>query len=406
MRIFYVTSEYIDEKNAQPFDGGLASYLLKITTSLAERGHDVTVLIPNANSTKELSYKGVRVIFAQPKYKKTILEKIIWPFKNKKIRKKLKMEAVYQTIHRIIQEEHKKHPIDIIQYASYHSMGKYPEKDIPSCVRISSYAKLWQKYYQYDNATEIENEITQFQNARFMYGPSQYIANYIKQDLNLKQDIPVIETPFVPYQGEENLALYNELKQITKEHPYLLFFGSLGLLKGALEIANSIGPILEKYPDLYLVLVGKEMLIDGRSPVQIIKEKAGQNASRVIFFERQPHATLFPLIRHAKAVLLPSRIDNLPNACIESLGLKKIVIGARGASLEQLIEDGKSGLLCQAGDANSIEAAVNCLMALSVDEIKNMEQAAYERSLTLSLDNIVPQVLDYYRFVINNWRKS
>lgn len=405
MRIFYVTSEYIDEKNAQPFDGGLASYLLKITISLVERGHDVTVLIPNANSTKELSYEGVRVIFAQPKYKKTILEKIIWPFKNRKIRKKIKTEAVYQTIHQVIQEEHQKQPIDIIQYASYLSMGKYPEKDIPSCVRISSYAKLWQKYYQYDNAMEIENEITQFQNARFMYGPSQYIADYIKQDLNLKQDIPVIETPFVPYQGEENPSLYNELNQITKERPYLLFFGCLGLLKGALEIANSIGSILEKYPDLYLVLVGKTKLIDGRSPVQIIKEKAGQNASRVIFFERQPHATLFPLIRHAKAVLLPSRIDNLPNACIEAMGLKKIVIGARGASFEQLIEDGKSGLLCQAGDANSIETAVARLMSLSADEIQNMEKAAYERSLTLSLDNIVPQVWDYYSSVIKKWRK-
>jgi len=406
MRIFYVSSEYIDEKSGQPFDGGLASYLLKITCSLVEREHDVTVLIPNANSTKEIYYKGVRVIFAQPKYKKTILEKIIWPFKNRKIRKKIKKEAVYQIIHRIIQEEHQRQPIDIIQYASYLGMGKYPEKDIPSCVRISSYAKLWQKYYQYDDATEIENEITQFQNARFMYGPSKYIANYIKQDLNLKQDIPVIETPFVPYQDEENSELYNELTQITKNQPYLLFFGSLGLLKGAMEIANSIGPILKKYPDLYLVLVGKTMLIDGRSPVEIIKEKAGQNAFRVIFFERQPHATLFPLIRHAKAVLLPSRVDNLPNACIEAMGLKKIVIGSRGASFEQLIEDGKSGLLCQAGDANSIETAVNRLMSLSIDEIQNMEKAAYERSLTLYLDNIVPQVLDYYRFVINNWQKS
>jgi hypothetical protein len=45
-------------------------------------------------------------------------------------------------------------------------------------------------------------------------------------------------------------------------------------------------------------------------------------------------------------------------------------------------------------------------MALSDEEIKEIEAKAYERSQTLSLDNIVPQVLNYYQYVIKNWRKE
>lgn len=406
MRIVYITSEYIDEKTLQPFDGGLASYLNKITTFLAQLGHDVLVIQVNSPETKQIEYKGLHVIFINSKFKKTFFEKLIWPFLSKTKRRKIKVENVYKKIHYIIQKENKKKAIDIIQYASYLAMGKYPEKDIPSCVRISSYAKLWQKYYNYENLQEIEDEVIQFKNARFMYGPSIYIADYIKQDLKLEKDIQIIETPFVPYDGQEDLSLYNALESKIANKPYLLFFGSLGLLKGAQEIADSINHILSKYPDLYLVLVGKEMLIEGKSPVQIIQEKSGKNSNRVIWYDCQPHATLFPLIRHAKAILLPSRVDNLPNTCIEAMGLRKIVIGSHGASFEQLIDDEKSGFLCQAGDSESIKIAVDKLMALSEIQMKDMEQKAYERSLTLSLDNIVPQVIRYYNYVINNWRKK
>ena len=406
MRIFYVTPEYIDETTLQPIDGGLASYLNKVTRFLTQKGHDITVLIPNSLENKQIDYQGIHVIFARSKYKRTIWQKLIWPFLNKKIRKKIKMDAPYQTIHRVIRILHRKQPIDIIQYASYLSMGKYPEKDIPSCVRISSYTKLWQKYYNCNIPCHVENEVIQFQNARFMYGPSKYIANYIKQDLDLKNDIQIIETPFVPYSEKENKSIWLDLRKHLKGKPYLLFFGSIGLLKGALEIADSIGDILKKYCDLHLVLVGKEILIDGESPVQIIKEKARVNANRVISYDSQPQSTLFPLIHHAKAVLLPSRIDNLPNACIEAMGLKKIVIGSRGASFEQLIEDGKNGLLCQAGNSESIEKAVDKLMSLSKEQIQNMEQKAYERIQKLNLDTIIEQTLDYYQYVIENWRKK
>lgn len=402
----YVTSEYINPDTLWPVDGGLASYLCKITQHLVKCGYEISVVVADGNVNKRVSYNGVNVIFIPTKLKKTFWQKISWLFITGKKRHRIKSEFIHSRIHKTILQENSKTPIDLIQYASYLATGKCPETDIPSCVRISSYAKLWQKYYNYFNPMEVEDEVIQFQNARFLYGPSKYIADYIKKDLKLKTDIKIIETPFIPYNGQEDDSLYQDLKSKIKNRPYLIFYGSVGLLKGAQEIANSIYEIFKKHPKLSLVLVGKEMLIDGKSYVDFIKKSAKQYADRVIYYSKQPHETLFPLIRHAKAVLLPSRIDNLPNTCIEAMGLKKIVIGSRGASFEQLITDGESGILCQAGNAKSIVKAVDKLMTLSPNEIKKMEQKAYERSLILSPEKIVPQVLDYYNYVIKNWGKK
>ena len=41
---------------------------------------------------------------------------------------------------------------------------------------------------------------------------------------------------------------------------------------------------------------------------------------------------------------LPSKVDNLPNTCLEAMALKRVVIGSRtAASFDQLISDGVNG---------------------------------------------------------------
>lgn len=126
-----MTPEYIDEKTLKPFDGGLASYLNKITRILVRLGHNINVIVINARENKKIDYLGIRVIFVQSKFKKTFFQKLLWPFFNKRTRKNLKFEPVYAKIHKILNEEQSKETIDIIQYASFSATGKYPEKKYP-----------------------------------------------------------------------------------------------------------------------------------------------------------------------------------------------------------------------------------------------------------------------------------
>ena len=402
MRIFFITTEMIDSETLLPQDGGLANYLCKITVALANYNNDVNVITITKNIKKTVNFNGVNVIFTPLFNKKSLIDKITWKLKTKK----QKHEHLCKIIHLKLQEEHKKNKIDIIQYASFQALGSHPESNIPSCVRISSYAKLWQKNYNYTNKQEIINEIKQFKEAKYLFGPSKQIADYIKKDLNLKKPIEIIETPYAPKLTKLDNSLFDKLKEKIETNEYLFFFGSIGLLKGAQEIADIAYDTLKKYPNLCIVLVGKQKKIGHHLPVDLIKRNAKQYSDRVIHFDKTSHEQLFPLITKSKAVILPSRIDNLPNTCIEAMGLGKIVIGSKGASFEQLIDDGISGFLCHASNAQSLQLAIDRLMTLNESKIKQMEYAAYERTKKLSLEIIVPQHIDFYNNVIKGWTQE
>ncbi len=79
--------------------------------------------------------------------------------------------------------------------------------------------------------------------------------------------------------------------------------------------------------------------------IDYVRAQAGALHYKIIYPGVLPHAQLLPIIEHASAVVLPSRIDNFPNTCLEAMACGKIVIGTRGTSFEQLIDDGISSFV-------------------------------------------------------------
>ena len=107
-----------------------------------------------------------------------------------------------------------------------------------------------------------------------------------------------------------------------------MFFGTIKRLKGAKEIALCIKDIFEKYPKLYLVLIGKTIDLPSEpNYVDFIKKKAEKHLNRILHFNSVPHEKLYPVIENSYGVLMPSLIENFSNACVEAMRLKKIVIG-------------------------------------------------------------------------------
>jgi glycosyltransferase involved in cell wall biosynthesis len=68
-------------------------------------------------------------------------------------------------------------------------------------------------------------------------------------------------------------------------------------------------------------------------------------AERLIVLERMPHRQLYPVIAGAHLVVLPSLIENLPNACLEAMGLGKVVIGTSGTGFDELISEERRDFL-------------------------------------------------------------
>jgi glycosyltransferase involved in cell wall biosynthesis len=114
----------------------------------------------------------------------------------------------------------------------------------------------------------------------------------------------------------------------------------------------------------------------------------------VLYFDRMPHASLYPIIEHAEAVVLPSRIDNFPNTCLEAMSLGKIVVGTRGASFDQLIDDGESGFLCEIDDRKSLLAAIE--RALATDDADAIGARARARIEELRPDLAGARLVEAY----------
>ena len=186
---------------------------------------------------------------------------------------------------------------------------------------------------------------------------------------------------------------------------YLLFFGTLNYIKGIQVIAPILDEFLDKYIEMNFVFLGKRDIISHNGQTinarEYILEYVKKHRERVLFLDSIYEKTkLNYIVYKSEACVLPSRMDNLPNTCIEAMALGKIVIGTDGASFEQLIEDGKSGYLCERDNPKSLLGCMEKLMNMTEEQKRAMGMKAKLRTEQMSDEKIYKQLINVYQNVI------
>lgn len=399
MRIALASTEFLTEKT---YDGGLSNYIYRVSLSLQALGHEPVVFVAS-NKDETLEYNGIKVVRVQERY-------LTWWYWLINILTLFRLNPallyMVRSYHfkKIICRYHLINPIDMVQYTNLMALAIFRPKNIPSVIRISSYQKLideasgrkqnfrlWQKQYLQD---------LMLKRAKHIFGPSQIIGNYISKKLNKK--ISLIETPFTIDNSETNTERLDEILKQTGCNPYLLYFGSLYPLKGLLDISKILEPLFEKHSTLYFVFIGKDIGSNGKPILEILKEKAGKYSNRIIWYFSTPHNLLYPIIQSAELVVLPSRIDNFPNTCIEAMAFGKIVIGTHKTSFEQLINDKISGLLCEHSNPESLMKTIEFGLNLTEAQKLEMGKNAKKRIERLKPEIVVKGLVDYYNEILEN----
>jgi glycosyltransferase involved in cell wall biosynthesis len=392
MRIALITSEYITESN---FDGGLANYLHRTAHALLQLGHEPIVIV-GTDKDEKFEQNGVTVL-------RVDVHNRLINFLSLIIRSGFAgvLKRLWQSwkLNQKLQEIHQENKIDLAQFASYMATAFFCRQNIPSIVRISSLQSLWDEAYEYPKSLTrgLANylELKSFKKSDMLICPSHKLADAIEH-LNSRK-VYVIESPYLPPSEEFDMQKGHDLLEGKK---YLLFFGTIGLLKGVKTIAAILQPLLERYPDLLFAFAGKNMPYQGKTMMDYVWRHSGFCRDRVLYLGRLPHQELYPVIKNSQAVILPSRVDNFPNTCIEAMAQGRIVIGTQGASFEQLIEDGKSGFLCKIDDSPSLLTAIEKALALSYSKKLEMGEKAKDRIKGLSPDIVVQNLLNVYQEVI------
>lgn len=399
LRVAFATIEFVTEPT---YYGGLANYLYRVARSLLEFGHEPVVVVPS-DRDERFFHEGIEV--HRVAIRKGGFFSAVDRMTAQRLRETLSWVWQSRQLNAALGRIHDRKPLSLIQYASCAATGLFRLRRLPSVVRISSFLPLWNDAYEYARTPDVRlieglEEIA-YRRADALFAPSSINARAV--EVATGKRVSVIETPFFLECRELDESVFRETLYGKR---YLLFFGSIGLMKGAGVIADMIGDLLARHPDLHFVFAGKNLPHDGRSMMDHIREKAAADCDRVHHYREMPHGRLYPIIRNAFAVVLPSRIDNFPNTCLEAMAHERVVIGTNGASFEQLISDGENGFLCEKDDPGDLLRIVEAVLALGEPERAAIGARARERVHALRPEESVPRLIEYYHRVIAQVRSG
>jgi glycogen(starch) synthase len=371
MRIAIITNEYVSEK--ANFDGGIANHLSKIALALNEMGHKpIVFVISDTNET--IQYAGIDVV--RVKSKINLLYKLFDKLTRFKFQIWLNVLWESYALRKQILKRNNSNKIDALLFTSYKSLGILRARKIPSLMLLAGSVEMWDKAngLEYRSFREKQFLILEKFDIKFtknIYAPSYFLANEMGKRYNKKID--VIETPYLPQFKNPDYTTLELINTKFKNQPYLIFFGRIALFKGAIDIADLLENLFEHDNQINFLFVGKDLGYQGVSTIDYIKKKTSKYIDRIEIVEQVPHNQLFPLIQGAKGVVLPSRIENLSNASIETLALGKVLIASRGVSFEQVVEEGKNGFLAEHSNPKDLLRAIIHFLSLDEQQIKEME---------------------------------
>ena len=225
--------------------------------------------------------------------------------------------------------------------------------DIKNCIKNrcfdNSILKSWigyleaRKYYKSD----IYNYVSKF------ICPSEFMAQMLKNRF-----------PSEKIKLLRNYSKYKKNIQYEKDN-YILYYGRLSEEKG-------IRTLIKAVPE------NIKLVIAGKGPLENILKNLPDNIEYVGF---KTGKELQELIQRARFSIYPSEwYENCPFSILESLSFGTPVIGSNIGGIPELINEGKTGLLFEAGNVLNLKEKIISLynnQELLKNMIKNSEESNF-----------------------------
>ena len=348
-----MTPGFVTEENNTA--SGLGNYINKMAQALRTAGHVPEIFVSSYERPAEIDHNGIIVHRVRPEATHGWLSWFPPPPPVRvlgHLRHAMRLRSQMMTLAEALEARDREAPFDMVQSPDSEGTGLEirPREGRPHIVRCSIMAEL--------NAVEemarppwfpafhTRHTLSTVRRAEIAYAPSQFCADYYSKRLGRK--VHVVRPPGlieIPHEGAPLVGVPER---------YLLHFGTLNPSKGTLWLAEALPLAWAREPKLKVVIAGDIHNID----VPGMRRRWGGNAENVIFLGKLRKPQLYALLRGALASLVPSVIDNLPNVAIESLLMGIPIIGTRGASIDELVEDGRTGELVPLRDAGALAEAM------------------------------------------------
>jgi glycosyltransferase involved in cell wall biosynthesis len=387
--------------------GGIGSYTYKTSAALARLGHEVHVITASRKPAADYQENGVSVHRIQEPDGRSLM-----PYSLAHTR------AVNAAIQRIPGR------LDIVQACEWgaeaFSYAIIPMRRTPLVTRLATPLFVVRRL----NETAprrglrrgwITSAMERMQTVRSdgIISPTHALAKLVCAGWNIAPE-RVTVVPTGASLGVTASSAEAPLPEALRGAQYLLYFGRLERRKGVHILGAALPDILDAYPQLQAVFVGEDLMFEGQPMAEVIRSLCGRHTDRLIFLPRMAQSELFPIIRAARLVILPSLWENLANTCLEAMQLGRPVVATWGCGFEEVIEDGVSGFLTPPGDATALAARVRFALEDQA-HAERIGQAAERRASEFSVDAMADRLVSYYQQLINSssqraranrWRES
>ncbi|MCZ6815831.1 MAG: glycosyltransferase, partial [Planctomycetota bacterium] len=374
MRIVYVSSEFPPQTG-----GGIGTYVEAISRTLADRGHDVTVVtISDDTVPVRERIHGVTVI--RVPYTKSLAEGAVYTLRTWQSQS----DAFADMLRKLVRAGR----VDVIEFCDYRGEGvTYLATTTPSerpvcVVRLHTPLSVLFKYNTgHTRSTLLEEYERQAMLATDrIVSPSKALAREINAQLgdNVRIDLsPHPVDPMFLRDGPDSQT--SDGKDIRND---ILYVGRFEERKGVETLAAAAPRVLDACPDARLVMVGGDTEKSARqTSMKTLVNKAIGRAyqDRLDLIDRVPREELVGRYRAARFCVFPSHFENFPNTCLEAMAVGACVIGTDNSGMAEIIEDGASGVIVESADADRLADAMIRLYNAPAEDRRAMGRAAQAR---------------------------
>jgi len=186
---------------------------------------------------------------------------------------------------------------------------------------------------------------------------------------------------------------------------YVCYFGRLEERKGVAVLAHALPALFDRYPRVSMVFVGRDLGFRGRPTKEYILQQVGERSDRCIFFDNLPQEELFPVVKAARLVVLPSLWEAFGFVCVEAMALGRPVIATSGSGFDEIVQDGVSGYLVEPGNSEALQGKMIACLA-DENALAEVASAAEKRARDFETAKIAQRVAAYFERVAADARPT
>lgn len=369
-------------------DGGIATYVDQSARMLHECGHDVVVFCGSRVANAQTDVSGILVIRIRCDDPQEFGDKIVAKF------------SAY----------HGQKPFDVVEGPDYGADTRHIKRlfpDLPLVVKlhtpmrlvreltpseISTREKAWwyfkslarmrrptwgatpwsSIYYREKDEAERQNALS----ADLLVAPCRYMVD--KVSTMWKLDAEKIDVVPYPYQPESRFLAIppgGETRRVT-------YFGRLEAIKGVDVLARVIPRAVARYPDWRFRFCGMNSVsaIPGLDMKSYMEPLLKDVTKHVEILPPIPLADIPKLLEQTDIVVIPSRWDNFPNTCLESMAAARAIVGTAAGGMQDMLANG-AGLLVSPDDTTNLEDAL-CHLIENTELRERIGRIARQRVLS------------------------